>query len=182
MGLGFNMLQLTDEALTAAVSCRPAVVWLAFPDVGREFAAFVPIFKEAGFMVLCMAQTLDQAEEVVRSQAAGLCNACEMSRPIQYSARTSMQFSVGCKISSAAKAHAIHHTGQQYTSEAWQAESIASCAQFRCITCRMRRPLRGWLTAAAGAAGRGCCRRARHGGGRAREGRHQRHDAAAGAC
>ncbi len=77
------MLQLTDEALAAAISCRPAVVWLAFPDVGRDFAAFVPLFKEAGCRVLCMVQTLDQAEEVVRFQSACLCNACGMTRPKQ---------------------------------------------------------------------------------------------------
>ena len=73
LGLGFNILQLTDEALAAAISCRPAVVWLAFPDTGRDFAAFVPIFKEAGCKVLCMVQTLDQAEEVVR-----VCTACSV--------------------------------------------------------------------------------------------------------
>ena len=85
IGLGFNSWQLTDEALAAAVSCRPAVVWLAFPDAGRDFAALLPRFSEAGCKVLCMVQTLDQAEEVVRTQVTALCNVCEVARLPLYS-------------------------------------------------------------------------------------------------
>ncbi len=58
---------MTNEALDAAISCHPAVVWLAFPSSGREFGAFLPRFKAAGSKVVCMVQTLDEAEEVVSS-------------------------------------------------------------------------------------------------------------------
>ena len=79
IGLGFINWQMSDEALDAAISCRPAVVWLAFPSDGREFAAFLPRFKEAGCKVVCMVQTLDEAEEVVstpcRHDRACTCHA-----------------------------------------------------------------------------------------------------------
>ena len=79
IGLGFINWQMSEEAIDAAISCRPGVVWLAFPSAGREFGAFVPRFKEAGCKVFCMVQTLDQAEEVVRLLIGGNCHACAVS-------------------------------------------------------------------------------------------------------
>ena len=67
IGLGFINWQTSDEALDAAISCRPGVIWLAFPSAGREFDTLMPRLKEAGCKVLCMVQTLDQAEQVVRA-------------------------------------------------------------------------------------------------------------------
>ena len=87
IGLGFINWQMTDEALDAAISCRAAVVWLAFPSDGREFAALLPHFKAAGSKVVCMVQTLDEAEEVVssslpRGSLPAIVQPCALSRPV----------------------------------------------------------------------------------------------------
>jgi len=67
LGIGFINHATSDAAMAAAVACKPAAIWLAFPSAGHEHTRYAPSIKAAGIKLIVMIQTLEQADAAVNT-------------------------------------------------------------------------------------------------------------------
>jgi hypothetical protein len=56
VGIGLLNFMLSKERLDAAISCKPAAIWLSFSDSLGDWDPFASEIKEAGVKLICQAR------------------------------------------------------------------------------------------------------------------------------